>query len=78
MYGITEFTAVINPPQACILAVGGGTNVAVWSDEDGKPSKETHMTVSLSSDRRVVDEDSAAEFLQLFRTYCEQPNLLST
>eukprot|EP00949_MAST-11_sp_MAST-11-sp1_P001500 g1500.t1 len=77
MYQISEFTAVINPPQSCILAVGGGIPVAVMQ-ENGELSTETQMTVSLSSDRRVVDEASAAAFLRTFRNYCENPHLLST
>ena len=77
MFGIKEFTAVINPPQACILAVGGGTPHPVACENDTALRKETKMTVSLSADRRVVDEHVAAQFLQVFRAYCENPNLLS-
>ena len=76
MFGISEFTAVINPPQACILAVGGGIP-RPKSTAPGVLEKETVMTVSLSADRRVVDDHVAAEFLQVFRAYCEQPSLMS-
>lgn len=76
MFGISEFTAVINPPQACILAVGGGMP-RPKSTAPGVLEKETVMTVSLSADRRVVDDHVAAQFLQVFRTYCEQPSLMS-
>ena len=53
MFGIKEFTAVINPPQACILAVGGGRNVP-HPTTSGSLEKKTDMTVNLSSDR--IDE----------------------
>lgn len=63
MFGISEFTAVINPPQACILAVGGG--IERVSVRGGQPVVETTMTVQMSSDRRVVDDQTAALFLQV-------------
>jgi pyruvate dehydrogenase E2 component (dihydrolipoamide acetyltransferase) len=60
MFGIKEFTAVINPPQSCILAVGGGVPklVPFFDKEKNKlvPRKATSMSVSLSSDRRVVPD----------------------
>lgn len=63
MFGISEFTAVINPPQACILAVGGGIpRVAV---REGRPAVETTLTLQMSSDRRVVDDATAALFLEV-------------
>ena len=79
MYGISEFTAVINPPQACILAVGGGSpRATVGTSGSGSDlEKETIMNVTLSADRRVVDDHIAAQYLQVFRTYCEQPSLMA-
>ena len=77
MFGIKEFTAVINPPQACILAVGGGTPTAGVGGNGTDLEKDTVMTVVLSADRRVVDDHIAAQFLQVFKTYCEQPSLMS-
>lgn len=78
MFGIKEFTAVINPPQACIMAVGGGNPTALpKAGSDVDLDKATVMTVTLSSDRRVVDNHVAAQFLQTFRSYCEQPQLLA-
>ena len=75
MFGITEFSAVVNPPQACILAVGGGVPRLV---PDGDSAREiTTMTSRLSSDRRVVDEPTAARFLQAFQHYVAHPELLS-
>ncbi|CAB9520587.1 acetyltransferase component 1 of pyruvate dehydrogenase complex, mitochondrial [Seminavis robusta] len=81
MFGINEFSAVINPPQAAILAVGGGTRLPMatpyvdGADEQAKPSIKTVMTARLSADRRVVDEPTAALFLQTFRQYIQQPEL---
>lgn len=69
MFGTTAFTAVINPPQACILAVGAG--VARLTPDAANPSKlrtVTVMTVQLSADRRVVDEATAGEFLQVIKS----------
>jgi pyruvate dehydrogenase E2 component (dihydrolipoamide acetyltransferase) len=70
MFGISEFTAVINPPQACILAVGGGiARVLPPKNEGEDPTIETTMSVQLSSDRRVVDDATAAKFLQASHKY---------
>ena len=82
MFGINEFSAVINPPQAAILAVGGGTRTIVpppfvdGAEEQAKPTIRTIMTARLSADRRVVDEATAALFLQAFRHYLSKPELL--
>jgi len=74
MFGITEFTAIINSPQAAILAVGGGR--AVINPETMKP--ETLMTATLSFDRRYIDEALAADFMTVFKTLMERPELLGT
>lgn len=82
MFGIDEFSAVINPPQAAILAVGGGTSRVVptpWVDgatEQEPPQIRTIMTARLSADRRVVDEASAGLFLSAFKHYLSKPELL--
>ncbi len=68
MFGISEFTAVINPPQACILAVGTSR---VAPDAQGRPV--TRMTVTLSSDARIVDASLAAQFLAVFKETLENP-----
>ena len=87
MFGIGEFQAVINPPQAAILAIGGGIPTAVLprfgepgSDATGPvtPVLATVMSVTLSADARVVDAAVAASYLQAFRHYVEQPTLLVT
>ena len=71
MYGIESFQAVINPPQACILAVGAGTQRPVV--RDGALTIATMMTVNLSVDHRVVDGALAAEWLQAFKRNIEDP-----
>lgn len=82
MFGIDEFSAVINPPQAAILAVGGGTKRIVptpyvdGAEVQPKPSIKTIMTARLSADRRVVDEATAALFLSAFKHYISKPELL--
>ena len=74
MYGIKEFSAVINPPQGCILAVGSGEKrVIVINDEI---SIATIMTVTLSCDHRVVDGAVGAEFLSEFKNFIENPSLM--
>jgi len=78
MFGISEFSAVINPPQCCILAVGGGVAKVVPPQKgEAEPRVVTTMTVQLSADRRVIDEALAAQYLQAFRVYLSNPtNLL--
>ena len=71
MYGIREFAAIINPPQACILAVGAGEQRPVVVD--GALAVATLMTCTLSVDHRVVDGAVGAEFLAAFRKLIEQP-----
>ena len=74
MFGISVFSAVINPPQACILAVGAGIpRVLPPSGGKTKPRVATVVSVQLSADRRVVDEASAALFLQVFGDYLSNP-----
>lgn len=76
MFGIDEFTAVINPPQACILAVGRFRPVLrLTEDEEGKSRLQQHqlITVTMSSDSRVVDDELATRFLQSFKANLENP-----
>jgi pyruvate dehydrogenase E2 component (dihydrolipoamide acetyltransferase) len=72
MYGITSFSAIINPPQAAILAVGTTTTRIVESGE-GRYEKAQYMTVQLSCDHRVVDGAVGAQWLQVFRNLIEDP-----
>ncbi len=71
MFGIHEFSAVINPPQATILAVGVGEQRPIV--KDGKIEIATMMTVTLSCDHRAVDGALGAEFLGAFKTFIENP-----
>jgi pyruvate dehydrogenase E2 component (dihydrolipoamide acetyltransferase) len=71
MFGIEEFTAIINPPDSCILAVGGIKEVPVV--KNGQVIPGNVMKVTLSCDHRVVDGASGAAFLQTFKGYLENP-----
>jgi pyruvate dehydrogenase E2 component (dihydrolipoamide acetyltransferase) len=71
MFGIKDFLAVINPPQACILAVGAGEKRPVVKGDEIKIA--TVMSVSLSTDHRVVDGALGAQFLQEFKKLVEDP-----
>ncbi len=71
MYGIDEFTAIINPPDACIMAVGGIKQIPVV--KNGQVVTGQVMKVTLSCDHRVVDGATGAEFLQTFKQMLENP-----
>lgn len=71
MFGVKQFDAVINPPQAAILAVGAGEKRLIAVDE--KPSAATLATVTLVSDHRVIDGAVGAQFLKVFREFVENP-----
>jgi pyruvate dehydrogenase E2 component (dihydrolipoamide acetyltransferase) len=71
MFGIRDFTAVINPPHAAILAVGAGEQRAIV--RDGKMETATVMTVTMSCDHRVIDGATGARFLQAFKGFIEEP-----
>jgi pyruvate dehydrogenase E2 component (dihydrolipoamide acetyltransferase) len=72
MYGIREFSAIINPPHATILAVGATRRTPVEAD-DGSVKFISQMTVTLSCDHRVVDGALGAELLASFRDFIEKP-----
>lgn len=75
MFGIKQFAAVINPPQACILAVGT-TEKRVIVNEQSKENPYTtanYMSVTLSCDHRVVDGAVGAKWLQVFKDLIEDP-----
>jgi len=74
MFGIDEFTAIINPPDACILAVGGIRQTPVV--KNGQIVPGNLMKVTLSCDHRVVDGALGAAFLQTFKSYMENPVLM--
>jgi len=100
MFGIHSFSAIINPPQTGILAVGGSISgigelkliifpsfrislqstvanscVFVYLDEQGKP--KTTVKLTLSYDRRAVDEEDASKFLAVLKDEIERVNLIS-
>lgn len=72
MFGIDEFTAIINPPDACILAVGTIKQTAAFK-EDGTVYPVNIMKVTLSCDHRVVDGATGAQFLQTVKKLLEEP-----
>lgn len=71
MFGIKDFKAIINPPQACILAVGAGEKKPYVAGNDVKVG--TFMTCTLSVDHRAVDGAVGAEYLQILKQYIENP-----
>jgi pyruvate dehydrogenase E2 component (dihydrolipoamide acetyltransferase) len=76
MYGVTDFTAVINPPQAAILAVGALAPRAVVGD-DGEIAARHTMNVTLACDHRILYGAQAAEFLARVRALLERPLALA-
>jgi pyruvate dehydrogenase E2 component (dihydrolipoamide acetyltransferase) len=74
MFGIDEFTAIVNPPDACILAIGGIQQVPVVKNGEIVPGNI--MKVTLSCDHRVVDGAVGSAFLNSFKNYLENPVLL--
>ncbi|XP_034541732.1 pyruvate dehydrogenase protein X component, mitochondrial [Notolabrus celidotus] len=73
MFGISGFSAVINPPQACILAVGTSRSELQLCEDDLTLRTRQLMTVTLSSDGRLVDDELASRFLDKFRANLEKP-----
>ena len=74
MFGIEQFTAIVNPPDSCILAVGGISQEPVV--KNGQVVPGNIMKVTLSCDHRVVDGASGAAFLQTFKQYMENPVMM--
>ena len=71
MFGVSEFTAVINPPQSCILAVAAGVQQPVV--RNGSVAIATVMRCTISCDHRVVDGATSAQFMNAFKKYIESP-----
>ncbi|MFA4961176.1 MAG: pyruvate dehydrogenase complex dihydrolipoamide acetyltransferase [Brevundimonas sp.] len=71
MFGIKQFTSIINEPQGCIMSVGAGEQRAVV--KNGQIVPATVMTVTLTCDHRVVDGATGARFLQAFKPLIEDP-----
>lgn len=80
MFGVSHFSAIINPPQACILAVGGSQKRVLPNEKSTSESDKYRvanvMAVTLSSDHRVVDGADAAAWGQHFKKYIENPELM--
>ena len=74
MFGIDQFTAIINPPEAGILAVGSTETRPVWENEQFVPKQR--MRVTLSCDHRVIDGAIGAKFLQTLRLLLEAPMMM--
>ncbi|MBK9162411.1 MAG: pyruvate dehydrogenase complex dihydrolipoamide acetyltransferase [Acidobacteria bacterium] len=74
MMGIKEFTAIINPPEAAIIAVGASTSTPVV--RDGEVTVRNIMHVTMSCDHRVVDGATGAKFLQTFKQMLESPAMM--
>lgn len=74
MFGIKEFTAIINPPEAAIFAIGGATPTPVV--RNGEVVVRQIMSVTMSCDHRVIDGATGAKFLQTFKQILENPVLM--
>jgi len=74
MFGISSFSAVINPPQTCILAVGGAR--PVLTPADGDVTSASMMSMTTACDARVIDDKLAADFLDTIRMVLENPSLM--
>ncbi|KYO35704.1 dihydrolipoyllysine-residue acetyltransferase component of pyruvate dehydrogenase complex, mitochondrial [Alligator mississippiensis] len=76
MYGIKNFSAIINPPQACILAVGTSEKRLVPADNEKGFDVASMMSVTLSCDHRVVDGAVGAQWLAEFKKFLEKPTTM--
>lgn len=74
MFGVSDFIAVINPPQAAILAVSGIEDCVRWRNDAAVPGKKMNLT--LSADHRVIDGSLAAKFIKILQKYLENPAIL--
>ncbi|XP_076606546.1 dihydrolipoyllysine-residue acetyltransferase component of pyruvate dehydrogenase complex, mitochondrial [Chaetodon auriga] len=73
MFGVKNFSAIINPPQSCILAVGGSEKRLIPADNEKGFDVANMMSVTLSCDHRVVDGAVGAQWLAEFRKFLEKP-----
>ncbi len=76
MYGVSEFAAIINPPQSCILAVGAAQRHPVCKGDEIMPA--TVMNCTLSVDHRAVDGAVGAQLVGAFKELIETPLILLT
>jgi pyruvate dehydrogenase E2 component (dihydrolipoamide acetyltransferase) len=77
MFGIDHFTAIINPPEAGILAIGGIEQRPVVADGAGDVVVRRRLRVTMSCDHRVIDGATGAKFLQTLRRLLELPLMLA-
>jgi len=75
MFGIKSFSAIINPPQACIISVGAAEQRPVIG-EDGELDSATYMNITISCDHRVVDGTVGAQLINSIKNYLENPSLM--
>lgn len=73
MFGVKQFCAIVNPPQACILAVGGSDKRVIPGKVEGTYEEGSFMCATISCDHRVVDGAVAAQWLASFKKYMEDP-----
>lgn len=74
MFGVSQFTAIINPPQSCILAVGSTQPTLVLAPEEEKGFKVAQvMKATISADHRIVDGAIGARWMAAFKGYLENP-----
>ena len=76
MYDIDSFSAILNPPEAAIMAVGKATIEPYWDQEKQEFTPQEFLSVTLSCDHRVVDGTIGAEYLKTFAFFIEHPRLL--
>lgn len=77
MFGVENFSAIINPPQACILAVGATEKKLIVDATSEKGYRAANvMKVTLSCDHRVVDGAVGAQWLAAFKSYLEKPTTM--
>ncbi|XP_043532611.1 dihydrolipoyllysine-residue acetyltransferase component of pyruvate dehydrogenase complex, mitochondrial isoform X2 [Chiloscyllium plagiosum] len=76
MYGIKNFSAIINPPQACILAIGGSEERLLPAENERGFNVSNIMSVTLSCDHRVVDGAVGAQWLAEFKKFLERPSTM--
>lgn len=76
MFGVSHFTAIINPPQGAILAVGAVEQRVVPGADGVTPVVKPYMSVTLSCDHRVIDGAVGAAWLQAFKGYVEDPTTM--
>jgi len=75
MFGVEQFVALLNPPQAAILAVGAIEPKAVPTDDGGFEARPL-MTLTLTCDHRSLDGATAADFLRTVKAFLEEPGLM--